>query len=195
MTELRRPDADLLPEYEAALHRGWSPTPVAAEATRLRHLAAIAQDRAAFLASLDDREGKGAPIILPDGSQVPRLPGFSRWVWDGGFCGVVNMRWQPGTAALPAHVLGHVGYGVVPWRRREGHAASALGLLLAEIAPLGLPWVELTTDPGNEASIRVITAHGGVLVERFSRTASHGGEEALRWRIAMPHGASRSFTA
>jgi predicted acetyltransferase len=185
MTALRIPAADLLPEYEAALHRGWSPTPVAAEATRLRHLHAIASDRGAFLASLDDREAKGAPIILPDGSAVPRLPGFSRWVWADGFCGVVNMRWQPGTAELPAHVLGHVGYSIVPWRRREGHATRALGLLLAEIAPLGLPFVELTTDPGNDASIRVIAAKGGVLVERFSKTAAHGGTEALRWRIPL----------
>ncbi len=185
MVELRIPDADLLPDYESALHRGWSPTTVAAEALRLRHLAAIAQDRAAFLASLDDRAATGGPIILPDGSTVPRLPGFSRWVWDGGFCGVVNMRWQPGTADLPAHVLGHIGYGIVPWRRREGIATRALRLLLAAIAPIGLPWVELTTDPANDASIRVITAQGGVLVERFTKVAAHGGGEALRWRITL----------
>lgn len=185
MTELRIPDADLLPDYEAALARGWSPTAVAPEALRQRHLAAIAADRAAFLASLDDREAKGAPVILPDGSQVPRLPGFSRWVWDGGFCGVVNMRWQPGTAALPAHVLGHAGYGVVPWRRREGIATRALGLLLAEVAPIGLPFVELTVDPANRASIRVIEANGGVLVERFAKDAAYGGAEALRYRITF----------
>ncbi|SFK90700.1 GNAT family N-acetyltransferase [Falsiroseomonas stagni] len=185
MVELRIPDADLLPDYESALNRGWSPTPVAPEVTRQRHLAAIAQDRAAFLASLDDRAARGAPVILPDGSTVPRLPGFSRWVWHGGFCGVVNMRWQPGTADLPAHVLGHVGYGIVPWRRREGIATSALGLLLAAIAPIGLPFVELTTDPANDASIRVITANGGVLVERFTKVAAHGGGEALRWRITL----------
>ncbi|WP_203073332.1 GNAT family N-acetyltransferase [Falsiroseomonas ponticola] len=185
MTELRIPDAALLPEYEAALARFWSPTTVAPEALRQRHLAAIAADRAAFLASLDDRAAKGAPVILPDGSAVKRLPGFSRWIVADGFCGVVNMRWQPGTAELPAHVLGHVGYGVVPWRRREGHATRALGLLLAEIAPLGLPFVELTTDPANEASIAVIRAQGGVLVERFTKTASHGGGAALRWRITL----------
>lgn len=185
MTELRRADADLLPEYEAALHRGWSPTPVAPEAMRLRHLAAIAADPMAFVAGLDDPGAKGGPVVLPDGSTVPRLPGFSRWIWAEGFCGVVNMRWQPGTAALPAHVLGHVGYGIVPWRRREGHATRALGLLLAEIAPLGLPWVEATVDPANAASIRVIEAHGGVMVERFTKAAAYGGAEALRFRIAL----------
>ena len=34
-----------------------------------------------------DREAKGPPVILPDGRTVPRLPGYSRWMWDGEFCG------------------------------------------------------------------------------------------------------------
>src|SRR2546430_6881442 len=33
---------------------------------------------------------------LPDGSVVPRLPGYRKWIWDGEFCGVIGFRWQPG---------------------------------------------------------------------------------------------------
>jgi hypothetical protein len=43
-------------------------------------LVKIAADPAAFLASLDDKEAKGGPIKLPDGSTVARLPGFRRWL-------------------------------------------------------------------------------------------------------------------
>lgn len=185
MTRLVRPAAEHLAEYAAALRRGWSPDNVTPERTAQRELAAIAADPDAFLAAMEDPEGRGS-VTLPDGTEVPRLPGFRRWILDGGFCGSVGFRWQPGTAALPAHVLGHVGYSVVPWRRGEGQAGRALGLLLAEVAPLGLPWVELTTEPGNAASIRAITANGGVLVERFAKAPAYGGAEALRFRITLP---------
>jgi predicted acetyltransferase len=188
VTRLVRPAAEHLPAYEAALRQGWSPDNVRPVEAAREQLAAIAADPAGFLAARDDREARGGPVMLPDGSQVPRLPGFARWIWDDGFCGAIGFRWQDGTAALPAHVLGHIGYAVVPWRRRQGHATRALGLLLAEVAPLGLPWVELTTDPGNPASIRVIEAHGGVLVERFRKAAAYGGAAALRWRIALAPG-------
>ena len=70
------------------------------------------------MARADDREAKGGPITLPDGTQVARLPGFVRWMWDGEFCGQIGFRWQFGTEALPPHCLGHIGYAVVPWKRR-----------------------------------------------------------------------------
>ena len=72
-------------------------------------LAKIAADPAAFVASLDDREAKAGPATLPDGSRVPRLPGYRRWIWDGEFCGSSGFRWQKGTSALPAYVLGYTG--------------------------------------------------------------------------------------
>lgn len=107
-------------------------------------------------------------------------------MWDEDFCGSIGFRWQPGATELPAHVLGHIGYAVVPWRRRQGHATSALALLLEEIAPIGLGHVALTTEPGNHASIRVIEANGGVLVERFAKPEAYGGAPGLRFRIALP---------
>lgn len=111
MIEIVKPALVHLRSYKAALERGWSPDNVRLlEATR-EQLAAIAEDPVAFLADLDDPE---PPITLPDGGTVPRLPGFRRWIWDGDVAGSIGFRWQPGTAALPPHVLGHIGYAVVP---------------------------------------------------------------------------------
>jgi predicted acetyltransferase len=185
-TRLVRPAPEHLTEYETALRRGWSPDNVRGEAARLEQLEKIARDAVGFLAGLDDRPARGGPITLPDGSQVPRLPGFHRWIWDAGFCGSIGFRWQPGTPALPAHVIGHLGYAVVPWRRREGQATRALGLLLREVAPLGLPWVEVSAEPDNAASIAVITANGGLLAERFTTGPAFGSRPGLRFRIDLP---------
>ena len=184
LTRLVRPAAEHLPDYVAALRRGFEPSTYDGAAVAEAHLTAIAEDADAFLARLENPEGRGE-ITLPDGRVVPRLPGFTRFIWADGFCGVIHFRWLPGTVDLPPHVLGHIGYLVVPWRQRRGHATRALALLLTEIASLGLPWVELTTDPGNAPSIRVIEANGGVLSGRFTRPASHGSGEGLRFRIGL----------
>ena len=182
---LVRPAPAYLPAYRAALERGWSPDNIQPEATARAHLDAIAADSAAFLGSLDDPEGKGPPVRLPDGSLVPRIPGFKRWIWDGDFCGSVGLRWQEGRSALPSHVLGHIGFAIVPWKRRRGYATLALGAMLELARAQGLDHVELTTDPENLASQGVIVKCGGVLVERFRKSAAYGGVEALRFRIAL----------
>jgi predicted acetyltransferase len=106
-------------------------------------------------------------------------------MWDGEFCGSIGFRWQHGTSSLPSYCLGHIGYSVVPWKRRRGYATQALALLLPEARREGLDHVELTTDPDNLASQKVITANGGVFIERFKADAAYGGKEELRFRIAL----------
>ena len=183
--ELITPTVDRLEAYRDALARGWSPDNIRPEVTAQAELAAIDADPAAFVASLDNPEGHGAPLTLPDGSQVARLPGYRRWIWDGDFCGSIGLRWQPGTSALPPHVLGHIGFTVVPWKRRRGYATQALALLLPTARACGLDYVDLTTDTDNVASQRVITANCGVLVERFEMPAAYGRDEGLRFRIDL----------
>ena len=192
--QLVRPETAHLAGYLAALERGWSPDNLrSVEATR-EELAHIRDDSAAFLARLEDRDGKGPPITLPDGSLVARLPGFRRWLWDGEFAGSIDLRWQPGTPALPPHCLGHIGYSVVAWKRRRGYATAALRQMLPEARALGLPYVELTTDADNLPSQRVIEAAGGRLHEHFAKPPQFGGKPSLRYRIALSRRRIRSHS-
>lgn len=178
------PAAPYLPGYVHALRQGWSPDNLRPQAA-LDELARIAEDPDRFLSEQVDREAKGPPITLPDGSTVSRLPGYSRWMWDGEFCGSIGFRWQPGTTELPPYCLGHVGFSVVPWKRRRGYATQALQLLLPQAGEEGLAYIELTTNSDNIASRRVIEANGGKLIERFNKLAAYGGAESLRFRIFL----------
>jgi predicted acetyltransferase len=82
-------------------------------------------------------------------------------MWDGAFCGSINLRFLPGTEDLPPHVSGHVGYTVVPWKQRRGYATFALQRVLPVARDIGLARVRVTCDPTNEGSRRVILAAGG----------------------------------
>lgn len=179
------PALEYLDAYAAALRRGFWSDNLRREESAREELAMIAADPADFVAALDDPEGKRPPITLPDGSTVKRLPGYRRWMWDDGFCGSVNFRWQPGTSELPKYVLGHLGYAVVPWKQRRGYATRALALMLPEARKLGLKYIDLTTDPDNLPSQKVITANGGTLVKRFAKDAAYGGGETLLFRIPL----------
>jgi len=132
--KLVTPGLDHLPDYRAALERDWSPDNVRGVVAAREELTKISADPAAFVASLDDVEAKGEPVRLPDGTTVPRLPGYRRWMWDDGFCGAIGFRWRPGGSSLPPHVLGHIGYAVVPWRRISAIRRSALDSSSASVA-------------------------------------------------------------
>ena len=185
---LRRPSLADLPRYVAALEAGWSPDNVRGRIAAEEQLAEIARDAPAFVAGREDREARLPPVRQPDGSLAARLPGFARWIWDDDFCGSISLRWAPGSAALPPHVLGHIGYAVVPWKRGKGAATRGLALILPEAWALGLAHVDLTTDPENLASQKVILGNGGELVERFRKPAALGGAPTLRFRIRRPEG-------
>ncbi|HEX5436460.1 MAG TPA: GNAT family N-acetyltransferase [Gemmatimonadaceae bacterium] len=178
------PAEEHLASYVDALTRGWSADTQRA-ADGLEELARIEADPVLFIAQQVDREGRGPPVVLPDGSIAVRIPGYRLWMWDGVFCGSISFRWQPGTTELPPHCLGHIGYSVVPWKRRLGYATRALALVLPLARREGLPFVELTTNLDNVASQRVILRNGGELVERFRKPVASGGTEALRYRILL----------
>jgi len=182
--ELVWPSREYLAGYVEALKRGWSPDNLGDQAAT-EQLERIAADPDGFLASLVDREAAGEPITMPDGTSVPRLPGYQRWLWDGEFCGSIGFRWQRGTEALPPYCLGHIGYSVVPRKQRRGYATVALRQMLQEARAEGLGYVEIDTASTNIASQRVIEANGGVLVEEFITPAALGSMRELRYRVDL----------
>lgn len=188
---LIRPTETHIVSYRHALEKGWS-MDLRGAAAAVEQLANVRAAPLEFLAGLDDPDGVGGEIKLPDGSSVPRLPGLQRWLWDGEFCGAIGLRWAPGTAELPEYCLGHIGYGVVPWKQRRGYATAALAQILPEAMAVGLPHVDLTTDPENTASQKVILRNGGTLLREFTKAIQFGGKPGLLFRIqlsSLPAGA------
>jgi len=191
-TRLVWPTLAELPEYVAALERGWSPDNVQPEKAVREQLARIAQDPEGFLAGMDDPEAREGPVERPDGSFVPRLPGIRRWIWHDGFCGSIGLRWQDGTSELPGYVLGHIGYSIVPWRRRAGPRNLGIGAD-ADGGAGARPGV----GRGHDAARQHPVPTGDPRVRRrlvgtFEKAAAYGGGEALLFRIDL---ANRSQAA
>ncbi len=112
-------------------------------------------------------------LLRADGTRVARLPGRILWISDGAFCGVIGFRHQPGTEDVPEGVSGHVGYAVVPWKRRRGIATRALALLLPLARGAGLRRILLTCDKDNIPSRRVIEANGGTPAEPIDGSCAY----------------------
>ncbi|STQ91166.1 GNAT family N-acetyltransferase [Iodobacter fluviatilis] len=180
---LTTPNSTLLPSYISALERSWTRDgdhdPEGASA----QLARIAQNAEEFLASLTDLEGAGPPVVLNDGSTVPRLSRARYWISDGEFAGDLSLRWQKGTSDLPAYCLGHLGYAVLPWKRGRNYAAQAI-LQLAPLAQShGLSWIDIAMGIDNLASRRSAEKAGAVLLRQFNAGPEADNQEALLFRL------------
>ena len=144
-----------LAQYEAALAAGWSPD--TSHDVSAEQLAALRWDPDAFLAELTRQDGM---IVTASGLAVPRLP----------------------SRVFSDYVSGHIGYAVVPWKRRRGYATGALALVLPVAREVGLKRIEITCDDDNEASRRVILKNGAEFVG--TRPFS-GGRAKLVFRIDL----------
>ncbi|MGO4572176.1 GNAT family N-acetyltransferase [Microvirga sp. 2TAF3] len=178
---LIRPSLDWLPAYEHALAQGWSPN--TDQDVSREQLEQLRRGPEQFLHDLYN----SPTIRLPDGREVPRLPAHDFWISDGEFCGRVGLRFQRGTEELPPTSLGHIGYAIVPWKRRRGYATQALRLILPVARTEGLSRVLITCDDDNEASRKVILANGGVPAGTIPHKARPGHMKLSFW-VPTPEG-------
>jgi len=183
--ELVEPSEAYLEGYLDALRLGWSPRTTDPDFWKVELDRYAEKGAERFVAELRQVEPGGRTIELPDGAVVPRIPGLTRWMWDGEFCGSISLRWVPGSAQLPPYVLGHIGYAVVPWKQRRGYATAALGRMLDVARERGLPSVEITTQPDNVGSQKVILANGAVALGEFVEPEQYGGHIGLKYRIDL----------
>jgi predicted acetyltransferase len=174
---LVQPSLECLPGYAAALAAGWSPDTT--QDVSAGQLAMIGRDPAGFLDELARQDGT---IRTASGAELPRLPSRIFWIDDGEFCGVINLRFIAGSDLLPDYVSGHIGYAVVPWKRRLGYATRALALMLPVARAVGLSHIAITCDDDNEPSRQVILANGGVFVGGRPMAA---GKTKLHFRIDL----------
>ena len=61
---------------------------------------------------------------------------------------------------------GHIGYSIVPSKRRQGYGVQMLQACLIEAKKQGLTKVLLTCDPENTGSRKIIQANGGTYAEK-----------------------------
>ena len=184
--KLVKPGVKFLESYLDCLRRGVDPIRYVESATPYTNeIEAISNDVDKFFKQTFNITGGGDPVKMDDGTFAERLPSITWWLWDGEFCGRIQFRWQHKTVELPPFCLGHIGYGVVPWKRNKGYAVKALRMMLDEIKYCGFPYVELTTDSENEISQKVILKCGGEFVEDFKKLDMHGRAMGKRFRIYL----------
>lgn len=101
--------------------------------------------------------------------ETPRKPQFVPqttfwWVEGDGYLGRISVRHRLTDFLL--EVGGHIGYYVVPSRRRQGHATAMLRAVLPRAKKLGVDPALVTCDETNIASRKVIEAAGGALQDQ-----------------------------
>lgn len=165
---LVKPSEECLPGYVAALEGDHKNEWLRAD-YKENVLEQIRTDPKAFLTSRYDPEG----IRSPEPGR-PVTPYVEHWMWDGEFCGLIAVRWQPGTNDLPAPYTSNVGYQTVPGKRGRGYATQALSQILPIAKDLtGLDHVVLSTTLDNSHSQGAILANGGEKQEK-PRKMSNG---------------------
>jgi predicted acetyltransferase len=183
--ELVRPTLEHVQSYLDARERGFSfdfrrdPESIAAETQRIK------DDPEAYLAGVEDLDPVGRTVPQPDGTEVPRLPQYTRWMWDGEFAGIITFRWQRGTPDLPPTCHGHIGYAVVAWKRRLGYATQALHDILELPRREGLPFVDITTAPDNIGSQQVMLNNGALFIDQYSHLHDPAHDVLNRYRIFL----------
>ncbi len=123
---LAEPQQAMVPAYKAALQTGWQPL---AGVPATETLAALAENTAQFLAARADRVEK----ITAAGGETVRYAKLVRWLWDGDFCGEVELSYGMSGA------LAALACSIVAGKRDHGYEDRALRQLTDEALSFGIP--------------------------------------------------------
>jgi predicted acetyltransferase len=160
------PDMHYFPSYFAALEEGFAYG--SGDPYSVDKITAIKQDPEAHIAEMRVIF-KGGEFEAVNGNRYPRVPQEVIWVLqDDDFIGAINFR--PTLNEMLVSYGGHAGYSITPSARGKGYMSQAFGLLLADkdrMTKIDRDHMIVTTDPDNVPSQKVITHHGGVLVDEF----------------------------
>ncbi len=165
------PDALFAQSYADALAEGLGEAP----ATQYE-IDWVREDFADWLRAENDMTRR---IVLPDGSEVPRVPETRLWLVAGqDFIGRIHIR----------HALsdslelqgGHVGYAIRASARGKGYGHLILRLAVPEIKKLGISKALITCDDTNTASARIIEKAGGKLQDTVT-VQGHGVPVRRYW--------------
>lgn len=118
-------------------------------------------------------------IVLPDGSEVARVPETRLWLVAGqDFIGRIHIRHH----LSPSLELqgGHVGYAIRASARGKGYGGLILQLAIPEIKKLGISNALITCDDTNAASARIIEKTGGKLQDTVT-VQGHGVPVRRYW--------------
>ena len=129
------------------------------------------------------------PVLLPDGSQVPRVPTKIFWLVDGDrFLGRLSLRLELTESLLQRG--GNIGYAVRKSERRKGYGAMMLKLALPEARKAGLDKALITCNDENIGSRKIIEGVGGVLQDKAEM--KFAGEDIIerRYWVALAESAA-----
>ncbi len=131
-------------------------------------------DRAAFEEFVERAELYATPgAVLPEG----HVPCDYYWITEGDqVVGFLSFRRELNDNLR--RFGGHIGYSVIPTRRREGIVREALRLMLRAAKADGYDRVMLTCDDDNIGSIRTIEGAGGELEDVID--APEAGQPLVR---------------
>jgi len=187
LIQVVKPNPSHLASYIQTLRSGWHDLPTGTSpefvVNKIRELE---EDPSEHLSLFDDPQARALPYLLPDKTVAYAIPSLRRWIWNNAtdeYCGTISLRWQKNTTELPPHLMGHIGYCVLPSAQNKGYASFALRQVLRLALQQGLPFVYIVTNTDNQASIRVIEKNHGKLVETFTKPAMYGGSLAHRYKL------------
>lgn len=152
------PDARFAHSYADALEEGLHLAPATPED--------IALARTDFAEYLRHRFDLSRPVILPDGSAIPRVAQHDWWLMSGAeFLGIACLR--PTLNESLSLRGGNIGYAVRKSQRRKGYGHHILRLALPKLRTYGLTQALITCHDENHGSIRIIETAGGKLQDKL----------------------------